>query len=209
MEMTLTLMFAMAMFSLSMSISPGPVNMVIVASGANHGFWRTLPFVSGATIGFTLLLMFVGFWLLQFIASYPVFFQYLGIAGSAFIIYVGYKIAASHPELVLEEADTPNFMQGFMLQWLNPKAWIACASGAALFSSPHTHTVLATFTLIYFVICYLSLAVWAVLGDRVSILLTSTLRIRIFNWLMGGMLIATAFYMLYLQFFGATPAPVN
>ncbi|MBX8615995.1 LysE family translocator [Pseudomonas cichorii] len=207
--MEFALIFTMCMFSLSMSISPGPVNMVIIASGANHGFWRTFPFVSGATIGFTLLLIFVGFWFLRVIESYPVFFEYMSVAGSAFIIYIGYKIASSHPELVVEKGDIPGFMQGFLLQWLNPKAWIACASGAALFSNPQTHITLITFMVIYFVVCYLSLVAWAVLGDRVSILLNSTLRIRIFNWVMGGMLIATACYMLYLQFFSATPATVS
>lgn len=204
-----TLIVAMSLFALSMSISPGPVNMVIVASGANHGFWRTFPFVSGATIGFTLLLVFVGFWFLAVIEHYPVFFKYLGLAGSAFILYVGYKIASSRPELAVEEADIPNFLQGFMLQWLNPKAWVACASGAALFSSPHTHLTLITFMGIYFVVCYLSLAAWAVLGDRVSTLLNSALRIRLFNLAMGGMLMATAGYMIYLQFFAASPANVS
>ncbi|AMB86307.1 lysine transporter LysE [Pseudomonas agarici] len=204
--MEFALILTMSMFSLSMSISPGPVNMVIIASGANHGFWRTFPFVSGATIGFTLLLIFVGFWFLRVIESYPVFFEYLGVAGSVFIIYVGYKIASSRPELVVEKGDVPSFMQGFLLQWLNPKAWVACASGAALFSSPHTHTTLITFMAIYFVVCYISLAAWAVLGDRVSVLLNGTMRIRIFNLAMGGMLIATAFYMFYLQFFASTPA---
>lgn len=204
--MELALIFTMSIFSLSMSISPGPVNMVIVASGANHGFWRTFPFVSGATIGFTLLLIFVGFWFLRVIESYPVFLEYLGITGAAFIIYVGYKIASSHPELVVEKGNIPSFMQGFLLQWLNPKAWIACASGAALFSNPQTHAPMITFMGIYFVVCYLSLAAWAVLGDRVSILLNSTLRIRFFNLAMGAMLIATACYMLYIQFFATNPA---
>lgn len=197
--MDLALILAMSMFSLSMSISPGPANMVIIASGANHGFWRTFPFVSGATIGFTLLLVFVGFWFVQVIESQPVLFKYLGVAGSLFILHLGYRIAASRPELTVENADAPGFMQGFLLQWLNPKAWIACASGAALFSDPQTHVPLIAFMAIYFVVCYLSLAAWAALGDRVSILLDSRLRIRVFNLAMGGMLIATAGYMLYLQ----------
>ncbi len=197
--MELALILAMTMFSLSMSISPGPVNMVIIASGANHGFWRTLPFVSGATIGFTLLLVFVGFWLLAVIEHYPVFFKYLGVAGSAFIIHVGYKIATARPELEMKETARPGFLQGALLQWLNPKAWIACASGAALFSSPQTHSTLIAFMAIYFVVCYLSLAAWAVLGDRVALLLNSRQRIRLFNLMMGGTLIATACYMLWMQ----------
>jgi threonine/homoserine/homoserine lactone efflux protein len=195
----MTLFIAMCVFSLTMSISPGPVNMVIVSSGANHGFRRTIPFVSGATIGFTLLLIFVGFWLLQIVGAHPVFLMYLEFVGAAFIVYVGYKIAASSPEINVEEKRTPTFMEGFLLQWLNPKAWIACASGAALFSDPTTHSTLLAFTTVYFLVCYLSLAAWAVLGDRVAVLLKSRLRIRLFNLAMGGMLIATAGYLVYTQ----------
>jgi threonine/homoserine/homoserine lactone efflux protein len=51
---------AMISFSLTMSISPGPVNMVIISSGASYGVRKTFSFVSGVTIGFTLLLLFIG-----------------------------------------------------------------------------------------------------------------------------------------------------
>ena len=54
----MTLIFAMCSFALSMSISPGPVNLVTLSSGINHGFLRTLPFVAGASIGFSLLLFY-------------------------------------------------------------------------------------------------------------------------------------------------------
>jgi len=203
------LVLAMAMFSLGMSISPGPVNMVIVASGANHGFWRTAPFVSGATLGFTLLLIFIGFWFLRVIEGHPAFFAYLGAAGAVFIIYIGCKIAWSPPTLALEKGETPTFLQGALLQWLNPKAWIAGAAGTALFSRPQTHATLITFIAIYFVVCYVSLAAWAVLGDRAALMLNSARRVRIFNLAMGGMLIAIACYMLYQQFFAATPSVAN
>jgi len=64
----MSILIAMCIFSLTMSISPGPMNMVIVSSGANHGVRWTMPFVSGATIGFTLLLVFVRFWLIQIVS---------------------------------------------------------------------------------------------------------------------------------------------
>lgn len=195
----MSLLIAMCIFSLTMSISPGPVNMVIVSSGANHGFRRTMPFVSGATIGFTLLLLFVGFWLIQMVSRHPVFLKYLEFVGAAFVMYVGYKIASALPEISVVEKRTPTFMEGFLLQWLNPKAWIACASGAALFSDPSTNATLMAFVVVYFLICYASLAAWAVLGDRVSVLLNNRLRIRLFNLTMGGMLILTAAYLIYVQ----------
>jgi hypothetical protein len=39
----MSLILAMFMFALTMSISPGPVNMVIISSGANHGFRKRSP----------------------------------------------------------------------------------------------------------------------------------------------------------------------
>lgn len=193
-----SILLTMSAFALSMSISPGPVNMVIVASGAHHGVWRTLPFVSGATLGFTALLLFIGFWFGRVMEHYPVFFKYLGVAGCLFIGYVGYKIALAAPDLSIEHKETPRFIQGVLLQWLNPKAWIACASGIALFAHDHKPASLLVFAMLYCVICYGSLTVWAVLGDKASRLLNSPSRIRAFNTTMGALLMGTAIYMLPL-----------
>lgn len=195
----MSLLVAMCIFSLTMSISPGPVNMVIVSSGANHGIRRTMPFVSGATVGFTLLLMFVWFWLIQIVNSHPVFLAYLEYIGAMFIMYVGYKIASAPGEIAVEKKRIPTFMEGFLLQWLNPKAWIASASSAALFSDPDTTSTMLVFVALYFLICYVSLAAWAVLGERVSIVLTNPARIRVFNLVMGGMLMSTAVYLITMQ----------
>lgn len=197
----MSLLVSMCMFSLALSISPGPVNMVIVSSGANHGFRRTLPYVSGATIGFALLLIFVSFGLLQFVVLYPLFLKSLAVLGSAFIVYIGYKIASADPHIAVDKNNAPTFMQGFALQWLNPKAWMACASGAALFSDPKTVAPLWGFVVVYFLICYVSLAAWALLGDRAATYLISETRIRLFNLSMGGLLIATALYLVYVQVF--------
>jgi threonine/homoserine/homoserine lactone efflux protein len=187
-------------FSLAMSISPGPVNMVILSSGANYGVRKTFSFVSGGTIGFTSLLLFIGLGFYKVIDLYPLLLKYLAISGSLFIVYMGYLIASSKPKLDINEQNLPTFMQGFLLQWLNPKAWIASVSGVSLFSVPENNQVFLTFLLIYFLVCYLSLFSWSVLGDKVTILLSNQLRLNLFNQLMGGLLIVTACFLLYSQF---------
>lgn len=195
------LFFAMFFFSLALSISPGPVNMIIISSGVNYGIKRTMPYVSGATFGFTLLLLFVGLGFFQVINAFPIFLKYLTFGGSLFIIYMGYKIASSKPDIkVNKERAIPKFYEGFLLQWLNPKAWIACVSGASIFSSTESCMPFLTFTSIYFLVCYASLALWAVLGDKVSFLLTNTFRLRLFNFFMGLSLIVTAGYLCYTNF---------
>lgn len=196
----MSLLIAMFSFSLAMSISPGPVNMVIVSSGASYGVRKTFAFVSGGTIGFTLLLLFIGLGFYKIIDLYPYFLKYLAIAGSLFIVYMGYLIATSTPELAIQEQKLPTFMQGFLLQWLNPKAWIASVAGVSLFSVPNNSQVFLSFSLVYFLVCYVSLFSWSVLGDKVTILLNSPMRIKRFNQLMGGLLIMTACFLLYSQF---------
>lgn len=196
----MSLLIAMLSFSLAMSISPGPVNMVIVSSGVSYGIRKTFPFVSGATIGFTLLLLFIGFGFYEVINLYPSILEYLAIAGSLYIMYMGYLIGSSRPELDIQKQKQPTFMQGFLLQWLNPKAWIACVAGVSLFSAPENKEVFLTFSLVYFVVCYLSLFSWSVLGDKVKVFLSSESRLKLFNLLMGGLLIITAIFLLYSQF---------
>jgi threonine/homoserine/homoserine lactone efflux protein len=196
----MSLLIAMFSFSLAMSISPGPVNMVIVSSGASYGVRKTFSFVSGATIGFTLLLLFLGLGFYKVIDLYPSILKYLAIAGSFFIIYMGYLIALSKPELDIKEQKQPTFIQGFLLQWLNPKAWIACVAGVSLFSVPDSNQLFLTFSLVYFITCYFSLFSWSVLGNKVTILLNSEFKLKIFNQLMGGLLIITACFLLYSQF---------
>jgi threonine/homoserine/homoserine lactone efflux protein len=187
-------------FSLAMSISPGPVNMVIVSSGANYGVGKTFSFVSGGTIGFTSLLLFIGLGFSKAIDLYPYFLKYLAIVGSLFIVYIGYLIATSKPELDIKEQKKPTFLQGFLLQWLNPKAWIACMVGVSLFSVPNSHQEFLTFSLIYFLVCYFSLFSWSVFGNKAAILLNSEFKLKLFNQLMGGLLIATSCSLLYSQF---------
>ncbi len=193
----MTLLFAMLLFSLAMSISPGPVNMIILSSGVNYGVKRTIPYISRATVGFTLLLFFVGFGFFHFIKTYPFFLTYLVVGGSLFIIYMGYKIASSKPNIEEKKKDIPTFYEGFLLQWINPKAWIACVSGVSIFSSAESYNSLLIFTSIYFIVCYVSLVAWAIFGDRISFLLKNHFCLRLFNLAMGLLLIVTASYLCY------------
>jgi threonine/homoserine/homoserine lactone efflux protein len=195
----MSLLIAMFSFSLAMSISPGPINMVIISSSATHGVRKTFSFVSGATIGFTLLLLFIGLGFYKVIDLYPTFFKYLSVVGALYIFYMGYLISRSRPAFNLEKQRQPGFYQGFFLQWLNPKAWMACVSGVSQFSSPSNNQQFMVFLVIYFVVCYLSLFTWSVLGGRAGLVLNNRFRIALFNSLMGGLLILTACFLFYSQ----------
>ena len=196
----MSVIFAMCLFSLSMSISPGPVNLITLSTGVNHGFKNAMPFVSGSTLGFTLLLLMVGLGIGGLASQNQVLLDLLGYGGAAFICYMGYKTIVSKPEILIQSKTRPVFYQGFLLQWLNPKAWIACISGISAFNLADSLPMLLIFVGLYFVICYASIASWALLGDKIKILLTKPGYLQIFNSVMGSALILVALYLLSLQF---------
>ena len=200
----ISLLFAMVTFSLSMSISPGPVNITILNSSMNYGLSRTWAFISGATIGFSLLLATVCFGLYQVIEQYPILVHVITALGTALLLWMGWKIASAKGQSIEtdqpELSNAPTFMQGFLLQWLNPKAWIAAVSGTALFSASQNAFYLFFFVLIYFVVCYLSLFIWGYVGEKLAIFLNQGSRMRFFNLLMGALLMIIAVQMSWSHF---------
>ena len=197
--MTISILLTMFTFSLVMSISPGPVNIMILSSSINNGFLKTFSFISGATIGFTLLLIFIVFGFSTILLDYPNFLAYLGIIGSIFIIYMGYKIATSTNTIEISKEDKKlKFHEGFLLQWLNPKAWLACFSGSSMFSISTTSLIILV--VIYFFVCYISLSLWGILGQKATFILSTNFRLKIFNIFMGSLLIISAFYLIVINY---------
>ncbi|MFC4099380.1 LysE family translocator [Paenibacillus xanthanilyticus] len=192
----MSIIIAMCLFSFSMSISPGPVNLTILSLGIQYGFKRSLSFVSGATFGFALLLAAVGLGIANLVEQVPFFHELLRYIGAGYMIYVGCRMITARPELQPAEGRPLRYRHGFLMQWLNPKAWIACLSGASAFGLNDSHAMLAVFVAIYFTICYLSLAAWALLGARLQGLVTSARGVRILNCSTGSVLLIVAIYLL-------------
>lgn len=188
------MLLAMFLFSLSMSLSPGPVNMLILSSSSTHGVGRSMAFVSGATIGFVLLLVLTGLLLGRLLGSTPGAVNALAWISAGFIAWVGWRIARSNDDVAARSVPLPSFLQGVALQWANPKAWVACMSGSALFAPQGGADAVLRFAAIYSVVCYASLASWAGLGGLMARLLTTAPRRRAFNLAMGLSLIASALW---------------
>ncbi|MDR0236052.1 LysE family translocator [Acinetobacter sp.] len=201
----LSLIVSMFIFSLSMSISPGPVNLTILTSSMNYGVKATFAFISGATIGFTGLLASVCFGLYQIIVAYPILLDLITVLGTALLLWIGFNILRAKGITIstqsTEQIQIPTFMQGALMQWLNPKAWIAAVAGTGLFSTGSIENPLLIFVLIYFVVCYLSLLLWGVVGEKLANFLNTGNRARIFNVAMGLILILISLEMCWTYFY--------
>ncbi|MDF2642678.1 MAG: LysE family translocator [Pseudomonas sp.] len=187
----------MAAFALASSITPGPVNIVALSSGARFGFWPSMRHVLGATLGFTLLLVLIGFGLHETLRQWPFLTRAIQWAGVAFLLYMAVRLAADDGQLnVRQESARPSLLYGALMQWLNPKAWLASIAGMGVFVANGEARLIWQFSAIYCVVCYLSLGCWAYAGSFLSLYLRSATGVRLFNRLMAALLVGCALYLL-------------
>lgn len=155
----------MATFALAASISPGPVNIVCLSSGTHYPIAKGLVFVTGATLGFVALFLAIGAGLYSLLSVLPLMETFLRWAGILFLLYLSYQLLQHDGRL--QERDgvkAPGFMAGAMMQWLNPKAWLASAAGIAAYTSAEEPYQLWLFASLYLPICWISLASWVYAG---------------------------------------------
>ncbi|MBB4515672.1 LysE family translocator [Paraburkholderia fungorum] len=193
----MTVLLSMAAFALASSISPGPVNVVALSAGAQHGFNASMRHVTGATVGFTLLLLLIGLGLHELLAYFPNLIDIVKWAGIGFLLYMAYKLAVDDGKLGADKPTRgPSFAYGAAMQWLNPKAWLASLAGMGAYAADGDGRLVWQFTVVYFVVCYLSIASWAYAGTFLRRYLQEPKRVRLFNRAMATLLAASALYLL-------------
>jgi threonine/homoserine/homoserine lactone efflux protein len=127
--MSLETILAFSLFAFVTSVTPGPNNLMLLASGVNFGFRRTIPHIFGISTGFLVLVLAVGFGLGEVFIRVPIAYQILKWVGAAYLLYLAWNIANSGPpgEGSGEQvscAKPMSFWGAAAFQWVNPKAWV-------------------------------------------------------------------------------------
>ncbi|MGY4493285.1 LysE family translocator [Pseudomonas sp. TE3610] len=190
------LALSMATFALAASISPGPVNLVALNAGARYGLVASLAHVGGATLGFILLLLPCGLGLHEVLALYPGLTRALQWAGVLFLLYLAWRLAADNGQLDSSDRPRPpSLTGGALMQWLNPKAWLASVAGMGAFAADGDRGHLWLFASIYFVVCFVSIGCWAWMGSVVRGHLQHPAGVRLFNRILALSLVGCAAYL--------------
>ncbi|MCK0167601.1 LysE family translocator [Jannaschia sp. S6380] len=189
--MTPELFFALAGFAFVSSITPGPNNLMLMASGANYGLWRTVPHGLGVSIGFGVMILLVGMGLAQVFASVPWSKPVLAVLSVGYLLFLAWKIAnAAPPERTAATGRPMTFLQAAAFQWVNPKAWTMALTAITLYASGGVWSV-ALVALVFSVINLPCIFSWSALGREMRRFLTSPGRLRAFNWTMAALLVAS------------------
>ena len=200
-------LIAASLFSFVSSITPGPNNMMMLASGVNFGFRRSVPHWLGICGGFTFMLCAVGLGLHTLLSDHPALYDLLRYAGSAYLIWMAWRLAtatAAPAASSSQEDDSPDntarplgVLAAAAFQWVNPKAWVMAvtAMSAYLPAQAQPMDVLAL-ALLFGVINLPCVACWAGGGAALRRFLQDPLRLRIFNISMALALLASLYPML-------------
>ena len=196
--MSLDIFITLVVYAFVASITPGPNNFMLLTSGANFGFRRTIPHMLGIGSGFCFLLLGVGFGLGALLETVPLLYTVLKFAGGAYLVYLAWRIATSRSMDNVDGRSQPiSFFEAAAFQWVNPKAWVMAVTAMATYTSPQSYiaTVLIV-CLVFTIVNVPSVSSWAAFGQVMRGWLADPVRLRWFNITMGVALVASLWPML-------------
>ena len=201
------LLAALAAFAFVSSITPGPNNLMLLASGVNFGFRRSLPHMLGIGIGFTVMVAMVGLGLAGVFTAWPPARTVLQVVSVAYLLWLAWKIAHAAPP-----TDTPaargrplTFLQAAAFQWVNPKAWTMALGAVALYAPGQEVAAVLWVAAVFGVVNLPCVSLWTVMGMGVRRLIAHPARLRMFNRAMAVLLVASLWPVLA----PTAPAPAD
>ncbi|MEM1076407.1 MAG: LysE family translocator [Pseudomonadota bacterium] len=195
--MTLETITALTLFAFVSSATPGPNNLMLMASGANFGFSRSIPHMLGISIGFSVMILCVGGGLVQLFDSWPASYTALKICSVLYMSWLAFRIARAAPASSGSAKGQPmTFLQAAAFQWVNPKAWAMALTALSVYAGDATFLAFAIVALVFGMVNLPSIILWTVLGQQMARFLNRPSRLRAFNWTMAALLMASLYPVL-------------
>ena len=190
----LNLFIALVSFYFVMYVTPGPNNAMVLASGLKFGFFKTIPHMSGITIGHILQLILVCLGLGKIFQIFPDLQNILKIICAIYLLYLGYKIIGSFSK-IKEDASRPlKFHEAALFQIVNPKAWTISSMAASGFLPNDGNLIISIFFIasIALIICPLSISPWAAFGSAIRNLVKNNKIKALIEYFLAFLLLITA-----------------
>lgn len=187
---------ALALFAFVSTFTPGPNNIMLMTSGANVGFKRTIPHMLGITLGFGAMLILVGIGLMSLFHTYPITHKILKVLSLTYLVYLTYKIATSSKTEVKDDYRPMSFLGAVAFQWVNPKGWSMALTAITVYSSGGSWLELASIAGIFCLANLPSVTFWTAAGIQLQRWLTTPKRVKGFNYGMAAFLLLSTIPMI-------------
>lgn len=194
------LLASLVFFVLTSSVTPGPNNIMLMASGANFGLRRTLPHMMGVVTGFPIMVLLVGLGLGSVLQASPLIHEIIRYAGAAYILWMAWKIGTARAVKEGKANEQPmSYLQAVLFQWVNPKAWTMGISAIAAYTTPGGDFLMQLAIII--VVCTMISApnslLWIMGGKFMAHMLHDEKRLIIYNRTMGILLALSVIPILF------------
>ena len=198
--MTYDLLIALLGFGIVTSVTPGPNNMMLLASGVNFGFRRTVPHMLGISVGHSLMVFLVGMGLAGVFRTWPPALTLLKVASVGYMLWLAWKIAQSGaPGEGRAKATPMTFLQAAAFQWVNPKAWAMALGAVSAYVTEPSLWAYAAVAGAFSLVNLPSVSLWAGAGQAVRRWLEGPGRLRAFNWGMAGLLVLSLWPVVMME----------
>lgn len=187
---------ALILFAFVSTFTPGPNNIMLMASGANVGYLRTLPHMCGIAFGFAFMVLLVGLGLSSVFEAYPAAHHVLKYVSLLYLGYLALKIALSGRASAVEDFKPMSFLGAASFQWVNPKGWSMALSSVTLYSNGGSWLELLIISSTFLIVNFPSGTFWILAGRELQRWLTSNIRVRSFNVTMAALLVVSTLPMI-------------
>ena len=188
------LFFALVSFYFVMYVTPGPNNAMVLTSGIKFGFLKTIPHMSGITIGHVLQTIVVCLGLGKIFQMFPEIQDILKIICALYLLYLGYKIIGSFSKIKNDGSRPLKFYEASLFQLVNPKAWTISTMVASGFLPKDERLIISILFIstTALIICPLSISVWAAFGSGIRNLVKNNKKKAFVEYFLALLLLTTA-----------------
>ena len=188
------ILVALISYYFVMYITPGPNNAMVLTSGLKFGFLKSIPHISGITIGHVIQLILVCFGLGKIFIIFPFLQGVLKIICAIYLLYLGYKIIGSFSKVKDDNARPLKFHEAALFQIVNPKAWTISGMAASGFLPSSGNLFFSIFLIssIALIICPLSISPWAAFGSAIKNLVKNNKIKLVIEYFLAFLLLITA-----------------
>ncbi|WP_052742054.1 LysE family translocator [Kiloniella litopenaei] len=186
-------------FAAVMSGTPGPANMILMATGAKLGFRGAFPFTMGVQSGFFLVLAVAAFGVTSLLKGVPGLAPVITVISSGYLLYLAWKIARSDPGKLSggESVSAVGYLNGLIVHPMNPKAWLMATTVFAQFTSQSSPVweQWGVMCLIFIVGGFPTNCMWSWCGSRIISSIQSPQKRLIINGVLAVLTVAIVAYM--------------
>ena len=188
------LFIALISFYFVMYVTPGPNNAMVLTSGVKFGYLKTIPHMSGITLGHVLQVVLVCLGLGKLFQMFPQIQNILKIICAMYLLFLGYKIIGSFSKIKKDGSRPLNFYEAALFQLVNPKAWTISTMVASGFLPNDERLFIAILfiSITALVICPISISIWAAFGSGIRNLVKNNKKKAIVEYFLAILLLITS-----------------